>query len=122
MPPAGTAVYTFDGVAFYRIVSGEYPPWFATKAEYTQDLVLGSDQDYLDIGATSYDTLQIRAAVLEVGDREALIGKIGTTAVLSNSKTRSQDATLVAANPVDLGTSAYHAVDLTFVRRPTGSG
>lgn len=119
--PTGSTAYTFDGVAFYRLVTGEFTPWFAGKVEHTQDLVLDSNQDYLDLGATAYEQLQLRAVVFSLAARQVLEAKLGTTAVLSNAKTYSQDATLVAATPIDLGLSGYFGVDLAFIRRPTGS-
>jgi hypothetical protein len=119
--PSGSTAYTFDGTAFYRLVTGEFTPWFAGKVEHTQDLVLDSNQDYLDLGATAYEQLQLRAVVFSLAARQVLEAKLGTTAVLSNAKTYSQDTTLVAVTPVDLGVSGYFAVDLTFIRRPTGS-
>lgn len=119
--PGGSTAYTFDGTAFYRLVTGEFTPWFAGKIEHTQDLVLDSSQDYLDLAATAYETLQLRAVVFSLAARQVLEAKLGTTAVLSNAKTYSQDTTLVAVTPIDLGVSGYFAVDMTFIRRPTGS-
>lgn len=110
--------YTFSGVSFQRIVPEEWQPWFASRVEYTRDLILDSTEDYLDIGATTTEPLQIRAVTTNESDRDDLIDLLGATATLSNTAGRSATATLVAANPLALGLRGYYAADLTFVRRP----
>lgn len=119
--PTGATSYSFAGSTFYRLVSGDYPPWFNARQEYTQDLVLDSTQDYLDLAATAYESLALRAVVFSAADRSALLELLGTTAVFSTSSGRSQAATLVSASAVDLGLPGFFAMDLTFIRRPTGS-
>ena len=120
--PAGTNVYTWGSAFFYRQVDGDtVKPWFDVKVEYTQDLVLESGLDYLDIGATSYGPLQITAVVLDVSYRTTLLNAVGETHVLSNTKGYSQDATLISADPLDTKEGDRWLVTLTFIRRPTGS-
>lgn len=119
--PAGATIYTFESLSFVRLLAGDGAPWFGSNAEYTQDLVKDSDQDYLDIGATAYAPLTIRAIVYSASERNALQALVGTTAVLANSRARSQDATLISASPIELGLAGYYVFDLIFVRRPTGS-
>lgn len=120
-PPTGAVIYTFDGSSFYRKVDDGWQPWFGSKVEYTRDSVLESTEDYLDIGATTYEDLTITAIVFSRANRNTLQSKIGTTAVLGNSLSYSQDATLVSAKPIASGNSAEFWIELVFVRRPTGS-
>lgn len=120
--PAGATVYTFGAAFFARQVDGDtVQPWFAGRVEYTRDLVLESSLDYLDIGATAYDDLQVTAVVFDVSYRNLLLSLVGTTAVLSNTKGYSQDATLISATPLDTKEGNRWLVQCTFVRRPTGS-
>lgn len=114
-------MYTFNSIAFSRLISGEFAPWFARKSLYTQSAVLDSGQEYVDIGATSYEPLTIRACLFDRADSEALAASLGTTAVLANSRSQSQDALLAGVTPVDLGLAGYYVLDLTFLWRPTGS-
>lgn len=114
-------VYTFDGRQFYRKVDSGWKQWFPSKVEYTQDTILDSSEDYLDIGATTYGPLEITAIVATKSDQDALIAKMGTTAVLSNTRSYSQDATLISAEAIAGENSAEYLVNCVFVRRPTGS-
>jgi hypothetical protein len=114
-------IYTFDGSSFYRKVDSAWRQWFASKVEYTRDAVLDSDEDYLDIGATSYEPLEITAIVSSKSEQTTLQDKIGTTAVLANSRSYSQDATLISAEPIAGENTAEYLVTLVFLRRPTGS-
>lgn len=121
--PAGSTIYTFDGVAFYREGGDRLQPWFLDRVEYTRDIVLGGENlDYLHIGASTRDEFEIRAIVFDLSSRNSLMTKAanGTTAVLNKSDGKSLPASLVRAVPEDPKTKSYYLVVLTFVPRQTG--
>lgn len=113
---ANRITYTFAGIDFTRIVSGnDFGLWFALQASYKADPILDSDQQYVDVGGTTPQPLQLRAAFASTADRSSMADAIGTTGSLSKSSGESRTATLVAvAVLAPLGGSILIA-DLTFI-------
>lgn len=117
--PTGHTVYTFAGISFTHILaSGDFPPWFAPKTQYTADAVLGGTQVYLDIGGDSVTTLAIRASCLSLANRASLMAARKTTGTLANDRPQSAAVTLVEAEPIDGDMYPLFPIDLLFVLRP----
>jgi hypothetical protein len=114
--PVGATIYTFAGVSFIRQRDGDtMQPWAFAETQYTKDAILGGGS-YLDIGGDVAPPLSFRARVLTTADRSALKMARGTTAVLSNTRGRSDTMTLIKATPVD-GLANQLDIDLTFELR-----
>ena len=119
--PPGATVYTFApaNVSFARVLEGqEFTPWLFPESQYTADPVLGGTQVYLDIGGDGVTTLTMRGSCSTDNDRAALKNARGTTGTLSNTRGRTNTATLVKASPIDSAPYARRLIELTFVLRP----
>ncbi len=112
---SGRTVYTFGAATFWR-EGEEIVPWFYAEDQYTADVVLGSATTYVDIGAAAYPPLSFRASFASSAARQTLIGLRGTTGTLSNTRSKSDTATLVKATPVNQGNYGLWECDVTFVR------
>ncbi len=117
--PSGTTTYTFAGVTFARVVeSDEVVPWLYPQPQYTIDTVLGGARTYLDIGASVAPPLSFRASCLSAANRVTLIGAVGTSGTLTNTRGHTATVTLVKAVPVNSAPYAQWLIDLIFELRP----
>lgn len=113
---ANRITYSFSGIDFERIVSGnDFGLWFAVQATYKADPILDSPSQYVDVGGSVPQPLQLRAAFASTADRDSIQDAVGTTGALAKSSGESRTATLVAvAILAPLGGSIVIA-DLTFI-------
>jgi hypothetical protein len=112
--PSNLEPWTFDGVSFYRIVSGEFPRWFAQAVAYQTDSVLDGSVRYLDLGGRTLEPLSIRAATPVEADREALLARRGSEGTLTSAHAAyTTSAMLIKATPIFIVAGLYVA-DLEF--------
>jgi len=118
---SGITTYTFNGIAFTRIVNSEVdPPWFFDGLELTRDTVLDASSgasSYIDIGARATTALEFRATFTTAGARSSFTALLGTTHTLANTRGHSGSALLTKAKPVNSGMSSVWYCDVAFELR-----
>ncbi len=118
---SGKTVWTFRSTTFSRAISSdEFDPWFEEDPQITKDTVLGATaaaDSYIDIGATAYGPLELRAAFSSSSTREMFItNNLLQSGTLSNTRSRSATALLIKARRIDAPPGYYYA-DCTFEKR-----
>lgn len=108
--------YTFAGVTFNRIVSGDdFPRWFPINATYKADPILDSSRQYVDIGGSVPQSLQIRAEFDTSADRASTLDAVTTFGTLEKSTGESRTVLLAVAVPLPSDAGLRYVADLTFV-------
>ena len=109
-------LWSFSGVTFVRVLSGDADPrWFVNQTLTAVDAVLGGTQRYVDIGGRDVGPITLRAMTDSTADRDSLIAKIGTSGTLTAASGDAGTAILTRVSSSAAGATGLWFLDLEFV-------